>query len=58
MFLFTECVIVSDKHHGSHYLEDDGKDEEKIKIKIQTKDMHSKQEFCISKVRFLSKCLL
>ena len=50
IFRFPECVIVSEKQHESFSTEDDIDDEGKIKIKIQTKENHSKQEYLICKV--------
>ena len=48
---FPECVIVSKKQNDSATIDDDKEDKEnKINIKIQTKESHSKEDFYVCKV--------
>jgi len=46
-----ECVIVSEKQNDSATIDDDKEDKEnKINIKIQTKESHSKEDFYVCKM--------
>ena len=51
MALFPECVIVSEKQNDSTTIDYDREDNEnRVNIKIQTKESHSKEDFYVCRV--------